>query len=114
MTVYTVADYLADRLAELSGDNVFGAPVDHRQDREQLEQLPTSLVGCFRVTCWRRMWERRAGDMIADGRSEHVYGFDDHPAQNLLREGVEWNTGRPSRSGSATPLGGLQPRKRVS
>ena len=34
MTVYTVADYLADRLAEFSGDNELGAPVDHRQDRD--------------------------------------------------------------------------------
>ena len=33
MTAFTVADHLADRLAELSGDNVFGAPVDHRQNR---------------------------------------------------------------------------------
>jgi hypothetical protein len=30
MTASTVADHLADRLAELSGDNVFGASVDHR------------------------------------------------------------------------------------
>ncbi|MBM7807746.1 TPP-dependent 2-oxoacid decarboxylase [Geodermatophilus bullaregiensis] len=31
MTAFTVADHLANRLAELNGDNVFGAPVDHRQ-----------------------------------------------------------------------------------
>jgi hypothetical protein len=33
MTAFTVTDYLADRRAELGGDNAFGAPVDHRQDR---------------------------------------------------------------------------------
>ena len=47
MTASTVADHPADRLAELSNDNMFGTPVDHRQDRDQLDQLPTSLVGCF-------------------------------------------------------------------
>ena len=41
MTAFTVADHLADRLAELSGDNVFGASVDHRQSALNLREVLT-------------------------------------------------------------------------
>ena len=40
MTASTVERHLADRLAELSGDNVFGAPVDHRLTGINWKQLP--------------------------------------------------------------------------
>jgi hypothetical protein len=38
-----------------------------------------------------------SGGRLRRRQSKHVCGLTIIPAQNLLRGGVEWNTGRPSR-----------------
>lgn len=115
MTASTVERHLADRLAELSRDNVFGAPVDHRQERDQLEPAAHQLD--------RLLW----GDLLAAdagtarvGNLRRGVGRSTCAALTVIRLRIccaaasSGTLAARLPQGSAATLGGIEPRKRVS